>query len=268
MKTLIAAALLLFDLTSTFAQENARGKWKPKKVLVDGFPTEWNNPLRLYDSETALFFDIENDSTDLILCFVCKDEARQIKINEAGMKIEIKAKGKSKCDAAINFPMSEKREHTANDQDNAGSEERIDQLKHSFVLRTQNGIIPLTDTSGIKLALNWDKKNMMTYEIAIPLKELFGKEFLLKDLTKVMTLKVEINAFERPSSKNPDSSPAASGGGMNTPGGNVGSGGMGSLGAANIGGNRGDRNSEGAAVSDVRFDTKTLKQGFFLAQER
>jgi len=55
---------------------------------------------------------------------------------------------------------------------------------------------------------------------------------------------------------------------MNTPGGNVGSGGMGSLGAANIGGNRGDRNSEGAAVSDVRFDTKTLKQGFFLAQER
>lgn len=276
MKSLIATLLLIFTLTNTFAQQNVRGKWRTKKVVVDGLPSEWNNPLRLYDAETGLFFDIVNDSTHLIFCFQSKDPSRQIKINEAGMKIQIKAKGKAKCDASINFPLTEKKEQIASDQDRMNREGRIDQMKHGFVLRnanflaagftSQNGTIPVMDTSGIRVAMNWDTKDVMTYEISIPLKELFGPEFALKDLTKVMTLKVEINAFQRTGSKSPENSPAASGGGMNTSGGAIGSGGMGSMGGSNgMGRSTTVRDN---SPSDPMYDANTLKQGFFILQSR
>mgnify|MGYP003490544938 CR=1 FL=1 len=58
MKSLTATLLLLCTLTTTFAQQNVRGKWKTKKVVIDGFPNEWNNPLRLYDAETGLFHGV------------------------------------------------------------------------------------------------------------------------------------------------------------------------------------------------------------------
>lgn len=286
MKTLTCTlAILFFILTGAFAQEDVRGKWKPKPVHVDGVPTEWNNPLRLYHAETVLFFDIENDSTTLYICFQCKDEPTQMKINKAGMKIEIKTKGKIKRVAAVSFPLTGKKEINAEEKDARAPLPDIEHLKHGFVLQnvdlsaegfaTQNGIIPLKDTSGIRAAINWDKNNVMTYELSIPLKELFGSGFSLADFTKAQVMKVEINSFNRPVSNSPEDSPASGGGGVGMSGGARGGmggmgGGMGGGGGRGGGGHHGGgaRGGQGSGSKDSQFDSKKMKQGFFLAQRQ
>ena len=107
--------ILIFCITiclfiKTNAQEDVRGKWRPRGVRIDGKAKDWGNPLRLYHAETGLFFDIENDSNILYICFQCKDPATQVKINKAGMKLEIKTKGKTKRNVSISFPLTGKKE--------------------------------------------------------------------------------------------------------------------------------------------------------------
>ena len=264
-------------LNASQSQEDVRGKWRPRTVRIDGKAKDWGNPLRLYHAETGLFFDIENDSNTLYICFQCKDPATQIKINKAGMKLEIKAKGTTKRNASIDFPLTGKKEINVDDNNKPEQTQNIDFLKHGFMLQnvdllaegfaSQNGMILLTDTSGIRAAIDWDKDNVMTYELSIPLSELFGTDFSLADAKKAQMLKVEIKSFNKPESSNPDDSPASGGGGIGMSGGarsGVGSmsGGGGSL---NGGGLQGSQNRN---TNDKMLDSKKMKQGFYLAQSR
>src|SRR3954468_15059033 len=109
MKKLIFTLTLFISMCS-FAQDAAMSKFRAKPIVVDGIANDWNLPLRFYNNETSLFFAILNDSNTLYLCFQTKDEKTQMRINKAGMQVELKAKGKLKCDATIDFPLTQKRE--------------------------------------------------------------------------------------------------------------------------------------------------------------
>lgn len=273
----IIPVLLLFISVHAFSQETADGKWRPMKITVDGLGSEWSSPLRFYNSETSLFFAMLNDSTDLYLCFEVRDEETQTKINEAGMRIELKSKGKLKCDASVDFPLMEKTEKTPQHEDmgdgTGGGRKRhaeTDDMRTTFILQnvnlmakgfaTQNGLLPIKDSAGLEAALNWDSKGMMTYELKIPLKELFGPAFSFQDVTKALTMRVEVNAFARPES---------SGGGGG--GGGMGGGGMPGGGGGGMGGMtgtmppRGGGGHHSGGANSPMYEVKTLKQGFTLA---
>lgn len=264
--------LFLFVLTGSFAQEDVRGKWRTKAIRVDGVPSEWANPLRLYHAETGLFFDIQNDSSTLYFCFQSKDEATQLKINKLGMKVEIIARGKQKCKAAIEFPISGKKDNMIEDPKTIGEEHNITHLKQGFILQhanyassgfiTQNGVLPLSDTSAIRLAMNWDANNVLTYEIAIPFKEMFGTAFSLTTFTKAMILKVEINAFTKQDLRSAEDNPAASGAGVAMSGRAMNNSGMGRN-SRDVRDDGGDRMKK-----DPMFEPEKLKQGFYLAKQR
>src|SRR3954468_760069 len=107
MKKLILSFILLSGIS--FAQVDvATAKWK-SNMVVDGSASDWKLPLSFYNSETKLFFGIGNDSANLYLSFQSNDEGNQVKINCAGMSISLFSKGKNKCDATINFPLTDKK---------------------------------------------------------------------------------------------------------------------------------------------------------------
>lgn len=197
--------LLLLNL-ALFSQTSV-STWKSNSVKIDGQATEWNKPLRFYDAETKLFFSFANDSSNLYLCFQSNDKRNQVKIHMAGMKVFVNTKGKEKHKTCISYPLTDSKVNFAREELNEEVEPDIDNLKDKFMLQNtnmllsgfskQNGNFPISDSTGIHAALNWNEKNIMTYELAIPLSELFGANYTPKDLKTVVTLIMEVNAVTR-----------------------------------------------------------------------
>lgn len=265
----IAAVVILYCIaTSSFAQENLRSVWTNQPVNVDGTSNDWNLPLKFYDNETNLFFAIKNDSNNLYLCFQSKDDIIQTKIMRAGMKIILSDKINGKHKSVFSFPLSAK--HFPKPVDNP-DEIKPDPLaprqseRDAFIARDTmmeakgfaktNGIISTNNISGIRASIGFDSANILTCEVAIPLKELFGDHYDPKDITKDISLNVIINPVAT------NSGNSAGSGGYSGRGGARGGG---------YGGQRGGNRSEDEERSQYQqrsvMSQKTeLKQKFVLA---
>jgi hypothetical protein len=209
--------LLLFSITSsTFAQNNTTAQWAKNKIIVDGNIQDWNS-LKHYDNQSKLFFDFKNDSNNLYLCFQTKDEINQSKIMKSGMKIILSDKINGKHKSTINFPLGVKHAvKSADSEDKIQPDPLASHLSKRAVFlasntmmevkgfANKNGLISSNDISGIHAAINWDPANTLTYEIAIPLKELLGNNFNMKDISKDISLNVIINAMSAADSQNSD----------------------------------------------------------------
>ena len=260
-----------------FAQDDIpKSSWITSPVKIDGNAQEWKLPLRLYDDNTKLFFGFANDDKNLYLCFQTSDEINQMKIMRAGMKIYLTTKGKDKHKVSINFPLEEKASPaptTNEDTVQQAFEHRNrraafftkDTLMEVKGFATRSGIIPINDNSGINAAINRDDENKLTYEISIPLKELFGSDYSTADLSKDIFLDAEVNPVSK-------SGHSGSGGGFS---GRGGGGRMGGGGGGRMGGGGGmhhnrdsnsESNSEQAGTDRTAlFEKAELKQKFILA---
>jgi len=258
LKLLIATTFLS---TGLFSQMDVSiSKWRVQPIVIDGLAKDWSTPLRFYDSETKLFFAFVNDSANLYLCFQSNDKRNQVKINMAGMKVFIHTKGKEKHKASIDFPLTDSKLNFAREEVNEEVEPDIQNLKNTFLLQntnmltsgfaTQNGNFPIRDSVGIHAAMNWDEKNFMAYEVVIPLKELFGLNYTAKDLTKTITMIIQVNAITREDSTIDVSSTA-----------------MGSASGSQANGMT--RTMPGATTKEKRplFDKTKCKQKFVLAKK-
>ncbi len=205
MKKGLFVVLLICIGTFLFAQENPVCEWAKKKVIVDGNASEWNLPLKNYDTDTKLFFDFKNDSNNLYLCFQTKDEMTEAKIMRSGMKIILSNKINGKHKSIIDFPMpasksAESKDEIQPDLMATRPNRHIAFLSKDTLMEvkgfaTENGTISSQDTTGIHPAINWDSTKTFTYEIAIPLREMFGNDYAIKDLSKGISLDIVINAM-------------------------------------------------------------------------
>lgn len=203
MKKSFLFFLLVAVSMFSFAQEAPVSTFAKNKIFIDGNPADWNLPLKHYDNTTRLFFDFENDANHLYLCLQAKDEMNGEKIVKAGMKIILSSKINGKHKSVINYPLpapkaSEKddeitRDPLVNRSDNHATFLAKDSLMEVKGFAMQSGIISSKDTAGIHAAINWDTSKTLTYEIAIPLKEMFGENYDINDLSKEISLEVVIN---------------------------------------------------------------------------
>lgn len=92
-----------------FAQEEPTSEWAKNSISIDGNSNDWDLPIKNYDSDTKLFFEIKNDNKNLYLCFQSKDQMNQAKMIRAGMKIILSSKINGKHKATIDFPFQLKR---------------------------------------------------------------------------------------------------------------------------------------------------------------
>lgn len=59
----------------------------------------------------------------------------------------------------------------------------------------RNGMVPLTDTSGIRVGVHTEKSKL-TSEIAVPLQELFGADYSMEDARNDIIMEVKVNAIK------------------------------------------------------------------------
>lgn len=196
--------LLITILCFSFCySQDAVSTWMT--VKVDGHPNEWSKPLRYYDESTRLFYAFANDSTTLYLCFQAAEEMDQRKITKAGMTVTLTTKGRIKNKASISFPLPQPEQPHQKDQMGEKSRQTI---INTFLMQntimdvkgfaTREGQVSINDSSGIKAAINWDDSYRLIYEIAIPLKELYGGGYTATDLANPLTLSVLVNGLKQP----------------------------------------------------------------------
>lgn len=188
-----------------FAQD-ATSEWAKDKIEVDGNANDWKLPLKHYDNQTGLFFDFKNDNNNLYLCFQTKDEMNEAKILRSGMKVILSNKVNGKHKSIISYPLPVKHELKQNNPDEIKPDPLAPQKSRraSFLaadtlmevkgFTNNDGIISIKN-SDIHAAINFDSSNALTYEISIPLKELFGNDYNGNDVSKDISLNVIVNAM-------------------------------------------------------------------------
>jgi uncharacterized membrane protein YgcG len=253
----------LFAAATTFAQKDVLTSARPSQpVKIDGNAQEWKKPLPYFDEKSKIQYAVANDDKMMYVCFQCPDQMNQIKIMRAGMMVKFSTKGKNKLAASVNFPLEQFNDPAPSAASGDANKRPDPKMMHdrflagSNMMTTdgfafRNGMISIRDSSGLNAAMNWDTANVLVYELAIPLKELFGKGFTSADMIKEMTMNVEIHAIERPSQQRSggDGDTGFSGGGGGR--GRMGGGGGGRMGG---GGHRGG----GYGGGQGRFDRSTL----------
>jgi hypothetical protein len=280
MQKAIITLTSLFICSLLWAQDDTPvSVWATTPVKADGKPEEWHLPLRFYDNNTKLLYAIANDSKNLYLCFQTSDEINQQKIMRAGMKVTLISKAGDKRKVSINFPLAQPHMLVKPEAGADSTEKHTERkdLKNNFLVQntlmevkgfaTKNGAIEINDSSGINVAINWDDANQLTYEIVIPFAEFYGKQFSIEDLSKYITMEVEVNAVpkqEHSGGGGRGGEGRMGGGGMGRGGGMGGRGGGMGRQRSNMGGDEaGGGNSFGSRAA--MFEKSELKQKFTLS---
>lgn len=272
----IFALLLLVSCSSELYQAT----WQTKKVIADGNPTEWSLPLRYSDAKSGLQYNITNDGANLYICIRATEQPAQIKILSSGMVIWLDPSGKNKEVTGIHFPLPVRHDKRPTQEDiNAGMTQAKNpgkmnlreeyelekpQILLSGFLPQYNGTFETSEAKGATAAINWDKQDNMTYELAIPFKTFYSKDVhALKD-NPVIGFTIKVEALTRPQGSGSHAGGQGAGSGGHNNGGMEEGGGMsGGHGGGHSGGHSGGRSGnyhpEGNAAFSAMSEPVTIK---------
>lgn len=236
-------------------------EWPAQQIVIDGKLDEWQ-PIKYYHSGTHLKYSINNDREQLYICIVAPDQKTQQKIAMAGFQITLDTLGGRKKHVTIQYPLTIEKPPPLKPGDRGNSSElaRVilkqanTMMISGFQVAKTAKEIPLQNSLGIKIALDWTADGSLVYEAAIPFKtfmkfegdKIVGMQFTVKGLAQVSSSGMQGGGM-------PANMPPPSGGGGGMP-----PGGFGSPGGSPPG---------GSAASDM-FEDKTLKVVIRLADKR
>jgi hypothetical protein len=211
--------------------------WQNQKVIIDGKIKEWSNPLRFYDKETGLSYNISNDRYNLYFVCSISNEILQTKILRSGLELEIDTLGKKGFGVSFKYPIGNKpvtEPKPDNPQANEGGlNKRSDRTAIKLKLLAEATEIKLVgfkprlgkiislavpDKSGISAAINFDSRGDMNYEAVIPFSTFYRSELIPADSSTIFSFQIKVNPLAN------SGNAAGTGGGMR--GGGMGGGGM------------------------------------------
>ena len=291
-KTAALPAVLFFValLTACSPQEKFQSSWQSIPVHVDGDPSEWELPLKLYDESTQLNYTLSNDEQNLYLCIRAASERTKQQIIRGGMQFWIDTTGKKNQQTGIRYPVLAFQRHSERNSSEStsgtDSEQNASQDSRSFHERflskeremtvtgflspVSNGLIPIQNIYGIKVSLNWDSSGVMVYEASLPLKLFCESPFSLLKKNKKRTFSFSITTNVVPRERRNGSSgreQQSSGGNDESESGYAGAGmrGGGMRGSGMHGGGRRGGGGRGFENNDGTNESKTFWMQFQLA---
>ena len=244
--------------------------WQTKKVTIDGKLSEWSNPLRFYDQETGISYNITNDHNNLYFVCSISNDFLQTKILRSGLEFLIDTLGKKSFNVGIKYPIgnvsvTDIKPDYQQTKDRQG--ERPDRSAYKLKLLAQateiqltgfkqhlGKIIPLSaiNNSGIFAAIDFDKNGIMNYEAVIPFSAFYRDNLVPSDSNRIFNFQIKINPVPG-SNSGSGNGEGSRGGGMR--GGGMGGGGMrgGGMGG---GGNSYQRNSNTSGTTKTTIQLK------------
>ena len=168
-----------FLLTNCSPTNFPVGKYQSEPIVADGNASDWGLPLRFGNETGSLQYAITNDRENIYVSVASNDQATQMKMLRAGIKVYIDIKGKKSTDMGLIYPFKDqdeinnRRMGIRNTNPTAMKEKMIldaDIFSTFGFINMENRIYDLKDTSHIKIGLNYDPYNNLVFEAIIPLK--------------------------------------------------------------------------------------------------
>ncbi len=270
--------MLPFVSGCLFAQTYNTINWQVTPLKIDGKITDWKSRPPYFDSKTQLAFDIRNDSSNLYIMVKIPDPMTQLKIARGGINLDLTTKIKTARKASMVFLPFLNNKYEKPDGKPV-EEKQTPLLKQKYMLMpTDVEVWGFAFTKGllesniiintIVYAIDWDSTGIMSIEIKIPLRELFGNNYNLQKVAeKQIVLRLKENGIENPKLENAasaadmDHSRETRGMARNN-GGLYGEGGNRIGGPVGLGGSQ---NDQGQIIEPSwMYETQSIRQSFLL----
>lgn len=211
---LFIASLIITSISN--AQKYVlNSQWRDSSIVIDGNPSDWDMPYPYFDSKAKLQYSIVNDAKFIYISIRTTDEKAQMKIMRAGMEVWFDISGKKKQVATIHFPLKTdtKLDMTPNPDDMEQQVvERPDvrKMKADWSSATKDihtqGFkdLPLSITQadstkyGIQADINWDRSDVMTYELKVPFSAFYKDQLIASDTLHPITIGFKVYAMDLP----------------------------------------------------------------------
>ncbi|HEV3326597.1 MAG TPA: hypothetical protein VG052_13360 [Puia sp.] len=166
-----------------------QGHYQSTPVVADGIPDEWTLPLRFSNATYTFQYNITNDSKNIYVCVLSRDEATMLRMLRAGISIYFDPKGDKNEDISLHYPLRKQPDpagaHDRNGEpltsqsENAWKEELLrqsDSYGTTGFQGIENGQFGLTDAkSPINVALKLNNHDsLLVYEAIIPIRNVLG----------------------------------------------------------------------------------------------
>lgn len=294
--SLTCMALACF-ITSSFAQLTEIN-WQPTLLEIDGNPNDWTTNLRFFDSGSKIKYEFRNDAVNLYFVFKSDEKSLQRQLQQAGMKLKFTVKSNAKTTGTIIFapkkgmsgmpvpPMNGGQGMRPPMPQGGKSELAQNQLPDfdQFAMRPEFSPKDTAITKGflfakdkifsgnsakndIHFAKSRGNVEEAAFELAIPIRELFGDGYKLENIINIpIQFQLTINSI----SQNTGSGEMRGGPGRPGEMGGGPGGGPGGMGGPGGGGEMGERPQmpEGMNLNQNSMTKKSLKVLFHLTTEQ
>ena len=213
-KVIILSLLIVITLTGS-AQKNALSSlWRDSAIVVNGDPTDWDQPFRYYDSKAKIQYSVVNDTHDLYICLKTMDDKAQMKLLRTGTDIWLDASGKKKETSVIHFPLPNETKLEWVQDGNEPEQQHLERpdlkklkldysvsekrMKLTGFKNIPGDIMEVENKYGIQLAIGWDKDDVLTYELKIPFSTFYKDVLTADDTLKPISIGVKVNGFDVP----------------------------------------------------------------------
>ncbi len=205
------------------------GHFQSSPVVADGIPDEWSQPLRFSNENYTLQYNVTNDSKNIYVCILSRDETTILRMLRTGMTIYFDPKGEKNKDIGLHFPLrkqpdpasfrSRNGEPITNSNNNGLKEELLGQSDYygtTGFANIENGQFGVTDKKGpfqVGIKLN-NQDSLLVYEAIIPLQNILGAGLNGRSPKKAFSVGIVLNASVVGSSSRPPAGGGGGGGGM------------------------------------------------------
>lgn len=197
---------LLIISTGIFSQTST-SKWQQQPILIDGDGADWGSLPRFFNLESNMKYEFRNDAQNLYIILKASDRSTQMQLLQAGFSIKLKIKTSPPLKVGITFKAFDKAILSA-----ANMESRTDKLQVKSSMNPEfmpkdtatldgflfsNKLITSEDRAENTICFARSKsiRDLFIYEIRIPLREIYGNDFVLENIS-ITPIQLQVNINE------------------------------------------------------------------------
>ncbi|HEY5589432.1 MAG TPA: hypothetical protein VIK55_00280 [Paludibacter sp.] len=209
MKRFFQLALLgiLSISTNSFAQVSS-SKWQALTIVIDGEGSDWTTLPRFFNTESNVKYEFRNDAQNLYIILKAADRATQMQLMRAGFSVKLKVKTSPPTKVGIIFSASKNAEMPPMMNNQEGRTEKLvdksvtnrefipkdTAMLEGFQFAKGKIVSECSDDKSICFARSKSIRDQGTYEIRIPLREIYGNDYALETVSATpIQLQVNIN---------------------------------------------------------------------------
>ena len=209
MKRLFQLTLLtVLSLFTGIMAQVSTSKWEAQSIVIDGDGSDWGTLPRFFNAESNVKYEFRNDSQNLYIILKAADRTTQMQLLAAGFSVKLKVKTSPPIKVGISFPALKKGEMPPiiNNQEartekltykstiNSNDIPKDTALLDGFQFSKGKIVSECKDEKSICFARSKSNRELVTYEIRIPLREIFGNEYTMENVSMTpIQLQVNMN---------------------------------------------------------------------------